>query len=213
MLERPCRFRDAALAALEKAGRPYRIALETPSLAALRAAVRSGSSITCRTNHFMDTAIGAEEALPSLPHVATVRHVRRHPHPTISRLGDLGSRGCAGVLAAEHTQHTAFGEDLRQDHRRLGQPGRVIQIKTARRIAAIFVSAAAVDLFIADLWSVQSGHQIGDILCRKRAFDGVTRQHRVFIHQTGDAPGGGGIHEAPDGSAARKLHPAPAWPG
>jgi DNA-binding transcriptional LysR family regulator len=89
VLERPCRFRDAALAALDRAGRPHRIVLETPSLAALRAAVDSGLGITCRTSPFMDAEIGAKEALPSLPHVAYVRHIRSNPHPTISRLADL----------------------------------------------------------------------------------------------------------------------------
>jgi DNA-binding transcriptional LysR family regulator len=88
VLERPCRFRDAALAALDQAGRPHRIVLETPSLAALRAAVESGLGLTCRTTHFMDAAIDTEE-LPALPHVAYVRHIRSNPHPTISRLGDL----------------------------------------------------------------------------------------------------------------------------
>src|SRR4051812_23660794 len=42
VLERPCRFRDAALAALEAASRPYRVVLETPSLSVLRAAVNAG---------------------------------------------------------------------------------------------------------------------------------------------------------------------------
>ena len=88
VLERPCRFRDAALAALDQAGRPHRIVLETPSLAALRAAVESGLGLTCRTTHFMDAAI-EEDLLPALPHVAYVRHIRSNPHPTISRLGDL----------------------------------------------------------------------------------------------------------------------------
>jgi DNA-binding transcriptional LysR family regulator len=89
VLERPCRFRDAALAALEQAGRPHRIVLETPNLAALRAVVDSGLGITCRTTHFMDAAIGAGEALTPLPQVSYVRHVRADPHPTVSRLGDL----------------------------------------------------------------------------------------------------------------------------
>lgn len=89
VLERPCRFRDAALAALEQAGRPYRIVLETPSLAALRAAVNSGLGLTCRTTHFMDAAIGSEDALPALPQVAYVRYIRSNPHPTILRLSDL----------------------------------------------------------------------------------------------------------------------------
>jgi DNA-binding transcriptional LysR family regulator len=93
VLEIPCRFREAALAALEKAERPYRIVLETPSLQALRAAVDSGLGITCRTTHFMDRAIEARPGrqLPLLPHVAYARHVRNHPHPVISRLADLVS--------------------------------------------------------------------------------------------------------------------------
>jgi DNA-binding transcriptional LysR family regulator len=89
VLERRCRFRDAALAALDRAGRPYRIVLETPSLAALRAAVESGLGITCRTRHFLQDVIGAEGALPSLPHVAYVRHICGNPHPIISRLADV----------------------------------------------------------------------------------------------------------------------------
>jgi len=87
VLERPCRFRDAALAALEQAGRPHRVVLETPSLAALRAAVNSGLGLTCRTTHFMDAAVDAD--LPALPQVAYVRHIRSDPHPTIGRLADL----------------------------------------------------------------------------------------------------------------------------
>ena len=89
VLEQPCRFRDAALAALEQAGRPFRIVLETPSLAALRAAVESGLGITCRTTHFMDTVCGSKEALPPLPHISYVRHIRSNPHSTIARLADL----------------------------------------------------------------------------------------------------------------------------
>src|SRR6201996_1640914 len=89
VLERRCRFRDAALAALDQAGRPYRIVLETPSLAALRAAVESGLGVTCRTTHFLQHMIGAEAALPSLPRVAYVRHICSNPHPTIGRLADM----------------------------------------------------------------------------------------------------------------------------
>ncbi|HVW73654.1 MAG TPA: LysR substrate-binding domain-containing protein [Rhizomicrobium sp.] len=87
-LERRCRFRETALAALEKAGRRYRIVLETPSLAALRAAVESGLAITCRTIHFLDAPIVARNTLPPLPAVAYVRHVRSN-HPAITSLADL----------------------------------------------------------------------------------------------------------------------------
>jgi DNA-binding transcriptional LysR family regulator len=90
ILESPCRFRDASLEALEAAGRPYRVALETPSLSALRAAVESGLGVTCRTRLFMDCPIRPDDAdLPPLPRVAYVRHMRPAPPPTIERLADL----------------------------------------------------------------------------------------------------------------------------
>jgi len=91
VLEPPCRFRDAALAALEAQGRPYRIVLETPSLSALRAAVESDLCITCRTDIVLKRAIDPAVApsLPKLPKVSYVRHTRAEPHPTLARLSDM----------------------------------------------------------------------------------------------------------------------------
>ena len=91
VLERPCRFRDAALAALEASGRPYRLVLETPSLSVLRAAVDAGLAVTCRTSVFGAPPLFGDAAarLPELPRVAYVRHLRPAPHATIARLGDL----------------------------------------------------------------------------------------------------------------------------
>jgi DNA-binding transcriptional LysR family regulator len=91
VLERPCRFRDASLAALDAAGRAYRIVLETPSLSVLRACIDSDLAITCRTAVFSGRVIQLEDGLdlPSLPKVAYVRHTRGDPHPTIGRLADL----------------------------------------------------------------------------------------------------------------------------
>jgi len=90
VLEQPCRFRDACIAALEAACRPYRIALETPSLSALRAAVTSGLGVTCRTTLFMDRPVDAAAArLPPLPRVAYARHIRSSPPGAIARLADL----------------------------------------------------------------------------------------------------------------------------
>jgi DNA-binding transcriptional LysR family regulator len=91
ILERPCRFRDAALAALEAEGRAYRVVLETPSLSVLHAAVDSGLGVTCRTRIFSRRTLGADAAatLPALPQVAYVRHTRAEPHPTILRLAEL----------------------------------------------------------------------------------------------------------------------------
>jgi len=90
VLEQPCRFRDAALNALEAAGRPYRIVLETPSLSAIRAAIDSGLALTCRTHLVMGLPIPeAESGLPPLPQVAYARHIRQSPPAAIGRLADL----------------------------------------------------------------------------------------------------------------------------
>jgi len=100
VLERPCRFRDAALSALDASGRPYRIVLETPSLSVLRAAVASGLGVTCRTALFGGAALAKAEAadLPSLPGVTYVQQIRRDPHPTVERLGDLLRRAVQDLL-------------------------------------------------------------------------------------------------------------------
>jgi DNA-binding transcriptional LysR family regulator len=91
VLERPCRFRDAALAALDAADRRYRVVLETPSLSVLRAAVDAGLAVTCRTRIFSRRALGPEAAacLPGLPEVSYVRHANSNRHPTIERLAEL----------------------------------------------------------------------------------------------------------------------------
>ena len=89
VLERPCLFREAALKVLEETGRPYRIVLETPNLAALKTAVLSGLGITSRTTHFMDAAAPKHGALPKLPKIAYIRQVKANSHPVISELGEL----------------------------------------------------------------------------------------------------------------------------
>jgi DNA-binding transcriptional LysR family regulator len=90
ILEEPCRFREAALNALEAAGRPYRVVLETPSLSVLRAAVESGLALSCRTPSFAPgLLLPADARLPALPPVAFVSHTRASPHPAIGKLADL----------------------------------------------------------------------------------------------------------------------------
>ena len=89
ILEPPCRVRDAALAAQERDGRPYRVALETPSLSALRAAVEAGLAVTCRTALFRPLTTPIEVGLPVVPQVAYVRRVGPAPHPSIAKLSDL----------------------------------------------------------------------------------------------------------------------------
>lgn len=73
VLEKPCRFREAAIAALDAAGRPWRIAVETPNLSTLRAAVASGLGITSRTGLFLrDLPELAPGVLPALPDVSCI---------------------------------------------------------------------------------------------------------------------------------------------
>jgi DNA-binding transcriptional LysR family regulator len=73
VLEQPCRFREAAIASLDAAGIPYRIAIETPNLTTLRAAVEAGLGLTCRTHLFLpETAQPMGASLPKLPQVACI---------------------------------------------------------------------------------------------------------------------------------------------
>lgn len=73
VLEEPCRFREAAIRSLEDAGLRWRIAVETPNLGTLKAAVGAGLGITCRTHLFLaeGTAL-VHERLPDLPRVAAI---------------------------------------------------------------------------------------------------------------------------------------------
>lgn len=72
VLEKPCRFRDAAITSLERAKRPYRIAVETPNLSTLRAAVEAGLGITCRTAIFLADRPPITDLLPPLPDVSFI---------------------------------------------------------------------------------------------------------------------------------------------
>lgn len=70
VLDPPCGFRSAAIAALEDAKRPFRIAATSPSLSGIRAAVLSGIAMTARTERFLAADIAAAPDkldLPALP--------------------------------------------------------------------------------------------------------------------------------------------------
>ncbi|BAB54207.1 LysR substrate-binding domain-containing protein [Mesorhizobium japonicum] len=70
LLDPYCGFREAALAALDAAGRRYRIAAGSASLAGLRTAVNAGVALTLRTPRFAHSGIveaPRELGLPSVP--------------------------------------------------------------------------------------------------------------------------------------------------
>jgi DNA-binding transcriptional LysR family regulator len=99
MLEEPCAFRRAALAALDEAGIPWRIVLVSASLAAVRAAVGAGLGITVRTAEFIQSLGGGAheiERLPKLPQKQLCLY-RRVPVIT-SRTGNALHRECLEKL-------------------------------------------------------------------------------------------------------------------
>ena len=81
LLDQPCAFRTALLEVLEEHRRPYRIVLETPTLPGLKAALRAGIGLTCRTAGYAKSerlAMPAARSLPALPRIDHVLH-RRNP--------------------------------------------------------------------------------------------------------------------------------------
>ena len=92
VLEKPCRFREAAIAGLQAAGRPHRIAVETPDLSSLRAAVRAQLGLTCRTGLFLgDEGTLSDPSLPALPDVACIVGRARDLERAPAMLADLAA--------------------------------------------------------------------------------------------------------------------------
>jgi DNA-binding transcriptional LysR family regulator len=90
VLETPCRFREAAIASLNAAGQPWRIAIETPNLSTLRAAVEAGLGLTCRTHLFLpETESLTDVDLPALPQVACIVAKANDLAQATARLAEL----------------------------------------------------------------------------------------------------------------------------
>jgi DNA-binding transcriptional LysR family regulator len=72
MFSQPCRWRSPVLAALDSAGRRWRIAFESTSLAGIQAAVRAGLGITAVLPASIEaglTAVDVPSVLPGVPDV------------------------------------------------------------------------------------------------------------------------------------------------
>lgn len=95
LLAPPCPFSDAARAALESMGRSYHVALQTPSLLGMRAAIEAGLGIGCRTRLF---AAGRLPVLddPNLPDLAEIAYAVLRAR----RLGPAGASLAAIVEEA-----------------------------------------------------------------------------------------------------------------
>lgn len=92
VLEQPCRFREAAIASLEASGRRYRLAVESPNLSTLRAAVQAGLGITCRTQLFVrEIELPVIDTLPPLPDIACIVVQAAHNDGARARLAELAA--------------------------------------------------------------------------------------------------------------------------
>jgi DNA-binding transcriptional LysR family regulator len=96
LLDPPCSFREAALAALDAAERPYRIAATSASLAGLRAAVEAGIALTLRTARWARSGIteaSDELGLPEVPMAEFAIRLRPGGPRSAADLGDLIAGG------------------------------------------------------------------------------------------------------------------------
>lgn len=92
LLDAPCSFRNAAIAALDGAGRRYRIAASSASLSGLAAALKAGIAVTARTARMttdgitrLDSAFG----LPELPDAEFSLRLRPDATTPARSLADL----------------------------------------------------------------------------------------------------------------------------
>ncbi|MGD8999782.1 MAG: LysR substrate-binding domain-containing protein [Granulosicoccaceae bacterium] len=85
LLDAPCIFRNVALEALDREGIAWRIALTTPSLAGLHAAVQSGLGISVRMDRWLEDNLQVVASyLPSLPEVELAIHTASATESPIS---------------------------------------------------------------------------------------------------------------------------------
>ncbi|HUH85592.1 MAG TPA: LysR substrate-binding domain-containing protein [Stellaceae bacterium] len=93
VFEPPCLFRAAAIAALDKAGIPWRIAFTSPSLSGLWAAIDAGLGITVRTAAGLPSHLATLDqraGLPPLPSVHLLLGTAgRMVTPAAARLRDI----------------------------------------------------------------------------------------------------------------------------
>ncbi|PBB28477.1 MULTISPECIES: LysR substrate-binding domain-containing protein [unclassified Mesorhizobium] len=91
LLDPHCGFREAALAALDAAGRRYRIAAGSASLAGLRTAVNAGVALTLRTPRFAHSGIVEAPRELSLPPVPMAEFAIRLRADADASAGDLAA--------------------------------------------------------------------------------------------------------------------------
>jgi DNA-binding transcriptional LysR family regulator len=90
LFEAPCLMRSAAVAALDRANRPWRSTFTSASLGAIWAAVAAGLGITVRTRAGMPGHLRVLRGMPRLPTIGLVLHyAHAAPEPAVLQLGDI----------------------------------------------------------------------------------------------------------------------------
>jgi DNA-binding transcriptional LysR family regulator len=93
LLEQPCVFRETAIAALDKAKRPWRLVLSSRSVSAIWAAADAGLGITARSTLHVPSAlvdVGRTFGLPKLGKIALcVEQDQRRSNPAAEHLRAL----------------------------------------------------------------------------------------------------------------------------
>ncbi len=87
----PCPYRDAALAALAAADRPWRIAVVSPSVGGLRASAAAGLAVAPLTRSLLTPqlqALDPADGLPPLPDVEFMVFARRDGPPEAAALAE-----------------------------------------------------------------------------------------------------------------------------
>ncbi|RWR31139.1 LysR family transcriptional regulator [Sinirhodobacter populi] len=97
----PCPFLKAAQQALDEAGRPWRMALVTPSLDGLRATVQAGLGVTCRTKAGLALVPLPAGHLPDLPDISYAVTERRCANPEIREIARNLSRQLAILTSGQ----------------------------------------------------------------------------------------------------------------
>ncbi len=97
LYDHPCLFRQAALGALDAGGRPWRMALTTPSLSGVWAAVRAGQGLTVRIAHRVPEGVADVTEHYDLPPLSAME-IRMMRAETLSPAGEIMARMLRQVL-------------------------------------------------------------------------------------------------------------------
>jgi DNA-binding transcriptional LysR family regulator len=87
-----CRWRQLALEELDRAGRPWKLVIQSAGTAGILAALDAGLAITIVPEFNLPStlkALGAAEALPALPDFEFVLHRNRNISPAANHLAEM----------------------------------------------------------------------------------------------------------------------------